>query len=275
MFSKWKSACLIILIGAFFTTCQYRQILKSGNLDLKYEAAINYYENGDYYKAYPLLEELIAIYRGTSKAEKLFYYYAYCDYNLGDFYLANYRFKNFSKTYPNSEFAEECYFMAAYCHYRNSPKYSLDQTDTYSAINSLQLFVNRYPESKLADSCNVLVDKLRAKLERKFFEISNQYYHKRNYKAAIRSFENTLLDFPDTKYREEIMSFILKSNYELAKNSILAKKEKRFEDTIKSYVKFADSFPKSKFMKEAEAMYEDALKEKQKIENQKVLSNGL
>lgn len=199
----------------------------------------------------PLLEELIPIYRGTEKAERLFYIYAYSDYYMNDYILAAHRFETFSKTFPFSRYAEECQFMGAICHYKLSPKYSLDQSDTYSAIQEFELFLRQYPDSDYKDSCHVLLDDLRIKLDEKSFKIGEQYYHTRKYKAAISALEITLEEFPDTDHREEIYLLILKSHYHWAKNSINSKKQERYINTKKAYTKFAGSFPNSKRMKEA------------------------
>ncbi len=143
--------------------------------------------------------------------------------------------------------------MYAYCFYLESPRYSLDQTDTKSAIKELQYFINKYPSSERVKQCNELVDKLRAKLEMKNYEIAKQYYFLDDYKAAIVSFENILKEFPDTKYREEIMFLIVKSNYIHASRSIETKKAERFKAVIDSYHKFASYFPaSSEYGKDAE-----------------------
>ena len=47
-----------------------------------------------------LLEELVSVYRGTGKAEKILFYYAYATYAIGDYLLAGYHFNNFVKTFP-------------------------------------------------------------------------------------------------------------------------------------------------------------------------------
>ena len=72
-------------------------------------------------------------------------------------------------------------------------------------------------------------------------------------------------DFPDTEYKEEISFLTVKSHYLLALNSIESKKEQRIKDSIAAYVKFADEFPKSSYMKEAENLYDNILKEKIKL----------
>ncbi len=271
MFLKMARILLLLLTPALLiTSCgEYSKALKSTDLNYKFEMAEKYYQEGEYFKALPLLEELIALYRGTDKGEKVYYYYAYCHYYTNDFYLASFYFKNFTKTYPGSKFSEECLFMSAYCYYKNSPVYSLDQTDTYNAIKQMQLFMNRYPTSERRDTCNVLIGELRGKLEMKSFEIAKQYYKTERYKAAKVAFENTLREFPGTKYREEITFLQLKSSYLLATNSISSKKEERLRETIKSYHKFVDAFGKSSRLREAENIFADTTKALERLVAQK------
>ena len=240
---------------------KYHQLLKSTDLDHKYEMAIQYYNGEEYYKAFPLFEELLTLYKGTAKGEEVYYYYAYCNYYLDDFILAGYYFKNFAKTYPNSKHAEECQYMNAYCYYQTSPPSSLDQTNTYKAIDELQLFINLYSQSDRIAGCNELIDELRDKLETKTYKNSRLYYKLGIYKAAIVAFNITLKEFPDTKYKEDIVFLILKSNYLLASNSVESKKEERLKLTVDAYNTFIEAYPNSEYIKEAESIYGNSLKQ--------------
>jgi outer membrane protein assembly factor BamD len=262
---KIKALILFSFLLFLFGCSKYQRLLKSDDYNAKYEAAINLYEKGKYERALPLLEELTPLFRGTEKAEKVYYYYCYTNYNLDFLYEAAYHFKSFSSTFPSSKHVEEALFMSGYCKYLLSPIPSLDPTDTYNAINELQLFANTYPEHQLLDSTNVLMDKLRSKLEDKSFNNAKQYYQIYDYKAAIIALNNTLRDFPDTKYSEEIALLLIKSNYYLAVNSIKEKKLQRFNETIEAYLNFVDSYKESKYLKEAESLYSKALDQKNKI----------
>ena len=259
---------LVSALVVLSSCTDYGRLLKSKDYNKKYDAAINYYDHKDYSKALALLEELSSVYRGTSKGEKILYYYAYATYSVGDFLLAGYHFNNFVKTFPASDKAEECAFMYAYCYYLESPRYSLDQTDTKNAIKELQSFINKYPDSKRKVECNELITTLRRKLERKYYEIAKQYYFLDDYKAAVVSFENILKEYPDSKFREEAMYLIIKANYVHATKSIEIKKADRFKETIDSYNKFASYFPaNSTYSKEAEVYYLSAQKQ---LENHKI-----
>lgn len=265
-----KLSLLICLITVLASSCsKYNRLLKSTDFDEKYKAAINYYEKKSYVKAMPLLEELLTIYRGSAKGEKIYYYYAKSNYELGDYILAAYHFKVFARTYPNSQYAEECLYMNAYCFYLNSPVYRLDQSFTKDAIEQFQVFINQYPESSRREECNTTIDKLRGKLALKAFENAKLYYHIENYKSAIVAFNNCIKDFPSSGYKEECMYLILKSYYLLAEQSIDAKKPERYQLAIDNYAKFAETFPKSRRLKDAEGIVEKCRNKKEKLINKK------
>jgi len=274
MFKKALAALVFISFTIGFSGCsKYQRILKSNDFEEKFNMAKLLYDNGKYQKAFPLFEELITVFRGTSKAEDVYYYYAYCNYKLGDYMLAGYHFDNFVRTFPRSARAEDAQFMNAKCYFLDSPEPSLDQTSTKKAIDELQLFINRYPESEKVDECNDLMDRLRFKLETKSYNGAKLYYRLGEYKAAIFALRNTLADYPDTRFREEISYMILKSAYQLADNSIESKQVERFEDTVKEVNAFVEKYPRSKNVREAETIKADSQK---KLEKLKTLEeNGL
>jgi len=238
-----KSIVVLFVFIAMFSCSKYQKILKSDDLAFKYESALKYYDEQEYFKALTLFEEMIGLYRGLDKAEKIYYYYAYCNYYMEDYILAAYYFKNFIKTYPTSKHAEECAFLAAYCYYLNSPEPSLDQSNTIRAIDELKVFANKYSKSDKVEECNNLIDMLRDKLEVKAFNNAKLYFNLSHYKAAVVAFNNLIQDYPDTRFMEKAYFFILKSNYLLAINSIESKKKERFENTMAAYNAFEDFRP--------------------------------
>jgi outer membrane protein assembly factor BamD len=242
----------------------YGKMMKSTNMDAKLEYAIKLYKAKKYYKALPIFEELITVYRGTKKAEQTYYYYAYTNYALGDYETASYDFDTYAKTYPNSEYAEECAYMHAYCYYEDSPNYSLDQTNTLKAINALQLFVDQHQHNSRLEECNKLIDQLRLKLETKDFENAKLYFHMDDFKAAITALKNVIKDYPSTKFREEAMFLVIKSGYQYAEMSLDAKKNERYNQTLASYGEFAAVFPESKYKKDAANIADDCRKRLEK-----------
>ncbi len=265
MFKKLSFYILLVVTMLFASCTDFKKAQKIKDDYQKYLKAKEYFNKEDYYHALILFEELVPLVKGDSLDEPVYFYYTYSNYNMGDFALAGYHFRNYVRTFPQSRHSEECSFMSAYCYYLNSPHYTLDQSDTRNAITELHTFINEYPNSSRLDSANILVSKLRGKLEIKYYEIAKQYFHMMDYKAAITACNLYVKDYPDSKYVEEINYINIKANYLLAVNSVEKKKLERLNAAIETYQKFLDLYPQSKYVKDAEIIYESCKKMKDNL----------
>jgi outer membrane protein assembly factor BamD len=255
----------ILLLLVFLCSCDhFNKILKSTDYDLKFTKAKEYYEKENWTKASQLFEELIPVVKGTDRSEEVYFYYTWCEYYMKDYYLAQYHFKNFTRQFPDSKHSESCYFMNAMCFYYTSPNYQLDQTSTSNAIKEFQSFVDTYPGSTRIDSCNLMIDKLRVKLEQKDYDIVKQYYKLEDYKASIMGSKTFIKDYPSSLYNDEMYYIMINSYYLLAINSIPSKKEERLQGAMENYVKFVDLYPKSTYISRAENIYNSCKRIKDK-----------
>ena len=261
---------LISLIGLSGCKSKFEKLRASNDTARQYQEAIRLYNAKKYNKALILFDDLVKKFRGRPEAEDLNYYFAFTNYHLKDYTTARYQFRNFTDTYPNSPRAEECRYMAAYCYYLESPVYSLDQANTLKAIESLQLFINIYPESERAEEAAKLIDDLRGRLERKSYENSKIYLDIGDYLAAVIAFDNSLRDFPDTKYAEQLEFYKIEAQYLYALNSSERRKEERFRDAIEFADDFMSNYPESSYLKEASTYKADS--EKKIIETQETLA---
>ncbi len=244
-----------VLVLLFSSCNDYNKIVKSTDYEFKYKKAIEYYENGEFVRSSNLLKELINIVRGTSKADKVYYYYAKSEFGIKDYIMAGHYFKSLIKEFPRSDYAEESQFMIGYCFYLDSPNPRLDQEVTQNAIDALQLFINLYPKSDRVDEANRLIIELRDKLVYKSYLNAKLYYDLKDYKAAVVALNSSMKDFPDTKYREELMYMLLKAKYLLAINSVEEKKHERLSSALDEYFTFVDEYPDSKYKKEVDKYY--------------------
>ncbi|WP_461534159.1 outer membrane protein assembly factor BamD [Sinomicrobium sp.] len=250
-----KRLLYIAIVAALSGACsEFQKALKSEDVKVKYDLAEKLYEDGDYKKANRLFEQIVPQYAGKPQGERVVYFHANSYYQTKDYYLAAYQFDRFSKSYPRSDKAEEAAFLGAKSYYMLSPKYSLDQTQTNTALDKLQLFINSYPNSEYLDDANVLIKELRSKLEKKDLEVAKQYNRIKDYKAAIKSFDNFLSNYPGTVYREEAMYYRMLSSYNLAVNSIYARQEERYNDTKEAYNTLKRYYPETQYIDEADKM---------------------
>jgi len=263
----FKVKHLIILVfiaslGMAGCKSRFEKLRASNDVAKKYQEALRLYNKRDYSKALVLFEDLSQKYRGRAEAEDLNYYYAYTLYRLSDYTTARYQFKSFADTYPASKNAEEARYMGAYCYYLESPIFSLDQENTYKAIDALQLFINLYPTSDRAAAAAKYIADLRGKLEDKAFENAKLYLttgpsNVDNYRSAVIALKNAQRDYPDIKYAEEMDFLMIKSQYLYAKNSYIVRQEDRYNEATSLYNEFIDNHPNSKFTKDAKDLKED------------------
>ncbi len=264
MFLKRIKYPAIAFISITLLSCsKYSKIQKSQDFQYKYDKALEYYDNQDYYRALNLFDQVMPFFRGTDQAENISYKYAYAYYNQKEYVMGSYYFDRFAKTFPRSDKAEECAFMAAYCKYLDSPPYELDQTNTKQAIQELQVFINTYPHSERVKQSNELIDELREKLQLKDFEIARLYLKMEKYKAAVTSFESLLKDYPDTKYKEDAMFYSIKAYYYFASKSVKSKRKERYQEAVDVYQEFITLYPDSKYNHDVKYMYDHAMKDLQ------------
>lgn len=246
---KGLGALMMLLLILMSSACSdYQKLLNSDDVSEKYKQAEVYYNNGEYRKANRLFEQIIPKYRGKPQAQRIIFFFAESYFQTKSYYLAAYQYENFIKSYPKSDRVQEATFKAAKSYYFQSPRHSLDQEDTFTALEKLQVFLNLYPESEYAEEANQMIAELQEKLEKKDFEIAKQYYTIRDYKAAIKANENFVSGFPGTKFREESLYIKFIASYEIAINSIDAKKQERLEDLIQQYNTLLRYYPETLFL---------------------------
>jgi len=248
MSDNLKYSFFALTMTLLISSCnEYQKVLNNEDMNVKYKAAEEYYNNGEYRRANRILEQLVPAYRGKPQAERLVYFFADSYFQTKNYYLASYQFESFIKSFPKSQKLEEATFFAAKSHYMMSPTFSLDQEETNTAIEKLQIFMNNYPKSKFTDECNQLISELQNKIEKKEFEIAKQYYNIYDYRAAIKSLDNFVGVFVGSKFREEALYYKFLSSYEIAINSVESKKLQRLSDLKQLHNNIVRYYPETLF----------------------------
>jgi len=257
-----KRLLYILLIGSILSSCsEYQKALNSEDVAAKFTVGEALYNKGKFTKANRLFEQIIPQYRGKPQAEKLMYLHADSYYQMKDYYLAGYRFEQFATSYPKSDKVEEAEFLSAKSKYMLSPIYTKEQHETKEAIQKFQVFINSYPDSEYLEEANKMVQELDGKLEQKTYDIAYQYYktvgYTRDYKAAIKAFDNFIFEFPGSKLREDALFYRLDSAYNLAINSVERKKKERLQTAKTYYHSFVNKYAESKYIDDTKDMLEN------------------
>jgi outer membrane protein assembly factor BamD len=250
-----KKIISVLFIVVFFWSCsEYQTALKSEDVAVKFDVATKLYDAGSYTKAIRLFEQLAPAYRGKPQGEKLFYMYSQACFKTKQYYLAGYQFDSFVSGYPKSDKVEECAFLGAQSYSKLSPVYSLDQVDTFKAIEKIQGFIDRYPNSAYIVEANATSKKLNEKIERKVFENAIEYNRISNYKSAIIALDNFISDYPGTPFKEKALYYKLDSAFLLAINSVPSKMEERLITAKTSYTNLVKFKPNSEYKSKADDM---------------------
>lgn len=256
---SWYIWVLLAVVLINSSCSRFQRIQKSGSIVEKYDAAVKYYNEGDYYRAGLLFEELVPLLRGKAEAEDAEFYYAYCQYYQRALLLSSYYFRKFYETYPRGKFAEEAFYMHCRSLFEISAPEELDQANTSDAIESIQSFLKRFPDSKYRDQVNSYSAGLSAKLNLKHFDSAKLYFKIRRYRSAVVALDNYRKDYPDSPYLDHAAFLRFSSQYEYAKRSIRTKQEERYYEAIEYYENFVDKYPDSEYVKEAENIYEHCI----------------
>ena len=178
----------------------------------------------------------------------------YCDM---DYEGAAMTFKKYRQSYPKGIYAEMASFYIGESLYMSTPEPRLDQTQTINAIAAFQEYMDIYPEARLKDKVQDRIFELQDKLVKKELYSAELYYNLgtyfgnctsggNNYEACIITAQNAINDYPYSTLREDFALLIMKSKFELAQQSVEAKKIDRYRDAEDECYGFINEYPDSK-----------------------------
>ena len=259
MILRFILAALVLMV---MSSCksQFELLLGSNDVDAKFKAAFEYFDNKKYSKAASLFESLSVQTEGTEKDDTVKYYWGLSNYNGKDYYTAETNFERFIEIYPRSPFASEARYLRLDCLYKQTLRYELDQTPTYRAMNAISEYIVDFPESERIASCRDMLTELSERLDRKAYEAAKLYYKMEDYLASRVAFRNVLKDDSENIFREDILYYIAMSSYKYAYLSVPDKQKERYLVFVDDYLNFVGEIPQSVYRKELDMVYRKAQK---------------
>lgn len=243
---------------------EFNNVFKTADYDYKYEYAKQLYAQGKYNQASTLLGDMITITKGTERGEECLFMYGMSLLKSMNYEDASSAFKKYYQSYPRGRYAEMAYFYTGEALYQSSPEPRLDQSPTLAAIKAYQTYLDIYPDAKKKDECQRRMIQLQDKLVDKEYLSAKLYYNLgsyfgnclsggSNYEACIITSENALKDYPYMSRREEFAILIMKSKFELAQQSVDARKMERYQNAEDECYGFVNEYPDSKERDTAES----------------------
>lgn len=256
---------IIIVSAMLLTGCanEFNQVYKTSDYSYKYEYAKECFMKGKYTRAVTLLQDLVTLQKGTDNAQEGLYMLAMAQYLGKDYESAAATFKKYYSSYPKGVYAEMAQYYIGQSLYMSTPEPRLDQSQTVAAISAFQDYLDLFPDAKYKETAQNRLFALQDKLVQKEFYSAQLYYDLgqyfgnctnggNNYEACIITAQNALKDYPYTSMREKFALLIMKSKYELAKQSVEEKRVERFQNAEDEAYGFINEYPDSKSRKLAE-----------------------
>ncbi len=250
---------------------EYAQLQKSGDIGEKYSYAKKCYNEKKYSRAATLLEEVVPVYSNSSEGAPSLFLLADSYYNMNREADASLTFQQFYKTYPKNAQAEEALYKAGEGLYKVSPDPRLDQTATYDAIKELNSYLENYPTGKYAKEVTNMLYEMQDKLAYKEYLAAKLYYNLgpymgNNYRSCVVTAKQAIEDYPYSKYKDDLVFIMLKAKYQEALYSRQDKMQERYRDVVDQYYTYINGFPKGKYVKEAQKLYDDTKKRIVKVD---------
>ena len=242
---------IVAAVAVLFFSCSgLGQVTKSGDPELMYSTALKLYKAEKWNRASDMFDACSGYYIGSEREDSIAFFSARSKFKHRDYHEASTGLDEFRRKFGRSLFIEDAEAMYAMCQYYLSPGPTRDQTQTAQAIVSLSNFIERYPDSKRVDAFKEIIEELTVRLHDKSFLNAYTYFKIQKYKSAVVAFKNALKDYDNSSHREQIMYYIVVSNYRLAHNSVEHKQADRYLAMLDSYYSFIEEFPESKYVKE-------------------------
>lgn len=251
-----KIAAIAILVTAGACASKFETLLTSNDVEAKYAAAMNYYQNKKFARAAQLFESMAVLTNGTARDDTVQFYWGMSNYRNKDFYTAEGNFASFIQNFPRSPFAPDAEFYRLDCMYRATYRYELDQMPTRTCMAAILEYEREHPgdEAHLA-ACKEMMHDLQDRLDRKDFEAGKLYYRMEDYLAAQVKLRNVLKTNADNFYREDVLYYTAMASYNYARLSVVSKRRDRYLVFVDDYLNFVGEYPESHYRKELDGLY--------------------
>ena len=251
-----KIAAIAILVTAGACASKFETLLTSNDVEAKYAAAMNYYQNKKFARAAQLFESMAVLTNGTARDDTVQFYWGMSNYRNKDFYTAEGNFASFIQNFPRSPFTSDAEFYRLDCMYRATYRYELDQMPTRSCLAAINEYEREHPDdaAHLA-ACAEMKHDLQDRLDRKELEAGKLYYRMEDYLAAQVKLRNVLKTNADNFYREDVLYYTAMASYNYARLSVVARRRERYLVFSDDYLNFVGEYPESHYRKELDGLY--------------------
>jgi len=197
------------------------------------------FREGKYKKASKTMGELLKEYFESEYKARALFIMAESQFLRGKYEDAQFNYDKFIEMHPAHRWAEKAYYRSALCDFNRILNYDKDQTHTKRAIEKLNKFLAKYPDSRYKDDVKNRISFARNRLMQHELYVADYYFRTKSYNSAINRYENILKNYPGEAPADKVL-FKLGKAYEKTGDKQKAREK---------YKELYSKYPGSKFSK--------------------------
>ncbi|MEA2062947.1 MAG: outer membrane protein assembly factor BamD, partial [Gemmatimonadota bacterium] len=150
----WPVLLTAALLTALLTGCGPRKHY-APTPEGEFEAAFDAFEREKYATSIERFKQIIYKYPGSDLVEQARFFLADSYFNNREFQLASDEFERLNREFPQGRYADVSMFKSALAYQQMSRRVERDQSETAKSLETLELLLAKYPNTKFVDTVNV------------------------------------------------------------------------------------------------------------------------
>ena len=172
-------------------------------LNKKFTHGKKLFDKKKYARAKDDFDYIILNDRGSEMGKEARYYQAESLFKLKQYSDAISSYERFLQYSDDNVKKEFCRFRVCECYYNISNKHNRDQSNNDIALETLQMFIDDFSNSKFLDMAEEFILDLRLRKAEKLYETGRLYLKEKEFDSAIIYFNNVIDNYYDTNYADE------------------------------------------------------------------------
>jgi len=214
---------LIVFLFFILSGCAKTDVEIEEDLTPNFNKAKKFFNRGKYLRARDKFDYIIMTDPGSKLANESQYYKGESLFQMKEYDKAWVTFDSYVRFSNDIIQIEKSRYRICECAIYLSNSFQRDQTQTQRALDQLQMFIEDFPQSELAQDAEEAITALRIKLAEKDFEVGRLYLKLEEYESALIYFRSVLNHYYDTDFADDarigiIFTHILNENRQGAIN---------------------------------------------------------
>lgn len=243
---------LLASCSTFDLSFDEEEVQVEETVEVLYNRAANALDSEEYADATKYFEEVERQHPYSQWSTQAQLMAAYASYRDQRYDEAIFSLDRFIELHPGSDKIDYAYYLRAISFYEQISDVRRDQAMTKSAMESLDLLINRFPDSKYRRDAVLKRDLTLDHLAGKEMEIGRYYLDRGEFNSAINRFKIVIKDYDTTSHTPEALYRLVESFLTLGLR----------QEALRIAAVLGYNFPGSKWYERAYALMDDQERER-------------